>query len=1537
MLVLMSLTPVIAVADAGCCVNPKNVESLCLAVDPSACCPSPAKNFPRIYGENPAANAEQACRDTLFRPGSCSSASECQTGCCCPDGTVRVKAACSGSSSYYAIESGKKCDQLCREKPASPPPATGTTPATGTSSSGAGPASSTPPGSSTPAGTPPTSTGPGQGAERVLPGEETVPVRKVPANFVVRAKGQRGAVVQLWVGGSKIKEWVVEDSTDYREYKATYLDYSTDKEVAVVFVNADKAEERIVQTFVLKDSSKYYYRSCRMDPKDRNGIARLPSGNADCTGWQEAFFSNERMLFEGQPLGSGEQKFYGYDNFVFEDSTGKLRIVESVVNSDGWRAWNRDCIVDGTGVRGIDLSSCSPWNLVSLRDELFPDPARPGQLLSQADLTFAGFDEMKFLNSKGKYTLVQSFVHKDGWRAWNRRCPVDGRYVHGFSGPPRPEHNYPGCDDWKYVNLKLEEFRDPAKGLLSDDEKQFAGFDTFIFRNDKGELRLVQSFVHKDGRRAWNRNCGVDPNNPNGFYHDVDYEHGGCSDWYFVDISAEEFSSNGVPLSYDQKVFAGFDDYIFTTRPPELFVESVAINSEVYNADSKELVYDKGKAEAAFDGRDLVSDSERSSLGKRMPYNGALRFKLRSFSCGNGNLDSGESDVDCGGVCMARCANSRACSAGADCLSDYCASGKCAFDASKCGNRAKDPAESDTDCGSACPRKCIYNQKCFSAQDCESNYCSGGKCLQAECDADSKCLGGLKCVEGKCTDASEYSVALNVNPQSAIVGTVASVRAAVSSSLPFEKPEASLFDESGRKVGKIQIFDDGNHGDGAANDKVYGGVFSTSGLVPGKYSVEFSADVRELRGLFSRSEQKTLNLVQGGVCKELIPGHNLAEGDRVNMVFAGVAYKSRENFIKYARNSVEGPAGLLSLEPFKSGKGKFNFWYMDVLKGDFERYSGSQELQSELNSFGNLCAMPNSHTVFLINAEFRAFANWDGDAYVSYPDFCSEVDSCLKVNVRRGCLAYADGNEPACSLVRKECETGVVCSRVVVHEFGHAFGGLMDEYEEDRGNPLFSIRQKGNCYDVPSRPVTADQCRASAQWSRLIGNGCGSDGVVDCKESDANYNLEVGCHDGCAYHKGVFRSVFNSIMRNLFANPYAFGSWNEKLLGARLGSFSGTARPKALSVSAYHTPETGFIGQSVTITAASDSSDVDKIEIYAGQDSTPEATCFSNTCSYALRLTNRNVYRNYYAVATGKSGNKVRFPAGSAVISIPAVSLVDVSYSPERPVAGSPVTINVRSKLADTDLTIISLDDRSVKECSSASCSLTVTFPEPNTFVVSGKADSARLGSGSSEELYLSVGGEGLLTLVNNPASPTTADQVKIRLVSGLTGTYRYKLYVDGGANPVKTCDSVPCEYEAKFASGRHTFYATVTDFESGMVFHNPNNGLSKDFNVIGGSASDKTPPVVTLVSPGPVVTSTPVRIEVSTDEPAACKIGASDVSFDLMWEILYADAAKKTHTTIWDLTKNFNGKFKSFVKCKDVAGNVNPAGLEVAFTLNLP
>ena len=94
--------------------------------------------------------------------------------------------------------------------------------------------------------------------------------------------------------------------------------------------------------------------------------------------------------------------------------------------------------------------------------------------------------------------------------------------------------------------------------------------------------------------------------------------------------------------------------------------------------------------------------------------------------CFNGVKNSNEGDVDCGGVCTAKCVNGGSCTAGVDCQSGFCNQNH-ACASPTCSDGVKNGEETDVDCGGVCS-KCGKDKVCIVDDDCKSDNCDAGVC-----------------------------------------------------------------------------------------------------------------------------------------------------------------------------------------------------------------------------------------------------------------------------------------------------------------------------------------------------------------------------------------------------------------------------------------------------------------------------------------------------------------------------------------------------------------------------------------------------------------------------------------------------------------------------------------------------------------------------------------------------------------------------------------------------------------------------------------
>lgn len=315
----------------------------------------------------------------------------------------------------------------------------------------------------------------------------------------------------------------------------------------------------------------------------------------------------------------------------------------------------------------------------------------------------------------------------------------------------------------------------------------------------------------------------------------------------------------------------------------------------------------------------------------------------------------------------------------------------------------------------------------------------------------------------------------------------------------------------------------------------------------------------------------------GGVCRELVTGHNNASADRMNLIFIGIDYKDFDtpvNFLtqwstevpltlkQYFQGAITGQGdqyaaenqyAMFRLDPFKTKEAqeKFNFWYFD--KPIDSKMAGMSQVQISnflKNQISIVCGLPNSTSVF--------------------------------IRYGLGGGAYAVFSEHFATLSHYNFRVGN--SLNLVHELGHALWNLHDEYVSPQEGNLYNletIKTRNTFADSVLRQdgdTTLEECKANAQWKDYIGKGCGDPNIIDCVDGYTPPSIlwldsliqckqgvewkscanEVICFEGggnTGQVFDVFRSTYDSIMRGGI-NP-SYGPWNVHLIEEIMSGFTG--------------------------------------------------------------------------------------------------------------------------------------------------------------------------------------------------------------------------------------------------------------------------------------------------------------------------------------------------------------------------------------------
>ena len=93
-------------------------------------------------------------------------------------------------------------------------------------------------------------------------------------------------------------------------------------------------------------------------------------------------------------------------------------------------------------------------------------------------------------------------------------------------------------------------------------------------------------------------------------------------------------------------------------------------------------------------------------------------------SCIDSLRNGTETDVDCGGSCVA-CGLNKACALNSDCASGLCSGGYCVA-VGNCHDSTANGSETDIDCGGGTCSACANGKACKINSDCTSSLCAGG-------------------------------------------------------------------------------------------------------------------------------------------------------------------------------------------------------------------------------------------------------------------------------------------------------------------------------------------------------------------------------------------------------------------------------------------------------------------------------------------------------------------------------------------------------------------------------------------------------------------------------------------------------------------------------------------------------------------------------------------------------------------------------------------------------------------------------------------
>ena len=244
---------------------------------------------------------------------------------------------------------------------------------------------------------------------------------------------------------------------------------------------------------------------------------------------------------------------------------------------------------------------------------------------------------------------------------------------------------------------------------------------------------------------------------------------------------------------------------------------------------------------------------------------------------------------------------------------------------------------------------------------------------------------------------------------------------------------------------------------------------------------------------------------QGGDSKECIDVVILAEGYRI------------DEMDTFYDDAMITTSEILSYEPFKSHKEKFNFIAV---------YSASTDTNVSVPQDAAWCdtAVGSNFMTFYMERYLTS-----GEVYAMY-DLATNIP-CEHFIILANTATYGGGGIYNSYTLTTAHHPSF--RPVVVHEFGHSFGGLGDEYfyeTADNNDEMHSLAHE------PWEPNITTLVDFDSKWADMVTEGV----EIPTKVTDErSKNYVVGVYEGGGYRsKGIYRPVDVCRMRNNTAERF---------------------------------------------------------------------------------------------------------------------------------------------------------------------------------------------------------------------------------------------------------------------------------------------------------------------------------------------------------------------------------------------------------------
>jgi len=242
--------------------------------------------------------------------------------------------------------------------------------------------------------------------------------------------------------------------------------------------------------------------------------------------------------------------------------------------------------------------------------------------------------------------------------------------------------------------------------------------------------------------------------------------------------------------------------------------------------------------------------------------------------------------------------------------------------------------------------------------------------------------------------------------------------------------------------------------------------------------------------------------------------------ERINLVVLSEAYTASELATKFPDDGAAFVEAFLSRQPFAAFRGRFNAYLIAVASNESGADDPSEGISRD-TYFNATFDTAGIARLLTINSTGRSRVN------SLLASLLPEYDIPL-VLVNDDQYGGAGGTPPVAS-------TNSASSEIAIHEIGHSFGGLADEYTSDSAS--YTPSESANATAVTDRELVG--------WKHWIEAGT----PVPTPDTSA-WGGKVGLFEGANYRSsGWYRPTRNSLMRSL-SRP--FEAVNEERLVLRM-------------------------------------------------------------------------------------------------------------------------------------------------------------------------------------------------------------------------------------------------------------------------------------------------------------------------------------------------------------------------------------------------